>query len=587
MRSTKYVPRHFTVVPACVGEEALSLTLEASRSEASFETPRFKSCSDIPVGGYHGLAPPRRQYKHYGTMDPDGNFVDEHVPVQASQEPDRASPSDEPSSADDQPRNKRRLIRDCASHRPFKRQKGAFNADYLELLNRDIDDAAHGVCLDDDFDLPRTQIGLTVWSPLEKRQFFEALARLGRRDLPGIASRVNSKSTVEIKHYIDFLQDAYDLRRHLHRRTLLETAEYPAAVELSQPCCHAQEEAADAVALRQEHRETQREEKKWGCRWNVSPAVAQSLDQAHDADVHPPLPFAQLFHLGRWLRLSERFFMNSSIPGGNWTFVDHAPPSVWATAFDDFYSLVVSITRRLVQTTLFISMSRIRAKKELFPAMRDIVRKGDAEAAVVSLGMPLNAQQFWLKSARRLRLNVYRGLSDQGEESDEEPMTYDQVESCLSEGDEDKLAEASTPEQEALPDRDHGGDSSDDSREDHVSPEDQERRDISREANELLWYSAADLQDFRGARRALERSIAVERGQEEQAERRDEYASYQAEVGMWDVLQRKPPMEIPRKQEPGPLKRASVDVESIYPRKRDWTSQLKYRSEWETWNQGP
>ncbi|KAM4056801.1 Homeodomain-like protein [Hirsutella rhossiliensis] len=515
-------------------------------------------------------------------MDPDGDFSSHHDESDGESQSTLAL---EPSSADERSHhNNKRLIQDSAAHRPFKRQKGRFNADYLELLNRDIDDAAHGVCLDDDFDLPRTQLGLTTWSTLEKRQFFEALARLGRHDLPGIASRVNSKSMVEIKHYINFLEEAHGLRRRLQRRSFLETAEYPAAVELSQPCCHAQEEAADAIALRQEHRETQREEKKWGCHWDISPMVAQRLDHGHDADASQPLPFAQLFHLGRWLRLSERFFMNSSIPGGNWTFVDHVPPSVWATAFDDFYSLVVSITRRLVQTTLFISMSRIRAKNELIPNTRNIVRKRDAEAAVASLGMAPNARQFWLKSARRLRLNVYQELLDQEEGSDEEPMTYDQVESSLDEGDGDKPVEAGTIKQEAVSDHDQD-DLSDDSGEDNVSPENQEQRDISREANEVLWYSATDLRDFRGARRALERAIAMERRQEEQAERGDEYASYQAEVEMWEVLQRKPPMDIPKKQDPGPLERSNVDVESIYPMKRDWTSQLKYRSEWEAWDQ--
>ncbi|POR39484.1 RNA polymerase I-specific transcription initiation factor rrn5 [Tolypocladium paradoxum] len=489
--------------------------------------------------------------------------------------------------------HRKRPAGDAATYRPFKRHKGILNTEYIELLNRDIDDAAHRVCLDDDFNLGHSQIGLTTWSPLEKRQFFEALARLGRHNLPGIASRVNSKSLVEIQHYINFLQDAQGRRRQFDRRSILETAEYPAAVELSQRCCHAQEEASDAVSLRQEQKERQREETKWGSYWDITPRIAVKLDQGQDADVNQPLPFAQLFHLSRWLRLSDRFFMNSSIPGSNWNYIDDVPPSMWATTFEDFYSLAMSVTRRLVQATLFISMSRIRAKRELFPNTRDIVRRKDVEAAIASLGMPPNAQHHWLKSARRLRLDVYREPPDRDEEADQEPMTYDEVETALSDeqdGDGPKQTKASIVTQDSASSSSSSSSSSDDgdevttndSDEEKMTPEDEEEQEINREANEILWYSAAGLRDVQGARQALKRRIAMERRQEEQADRRDEHASYQAETAMWSVLQKKPPMDIPKKQDPGRPERSNLDVESIYPVRRDWASQLQYCGEWET-----
>lgn len=459
----------------------------------------------------------------------------------------------------------KRLSQDSTSQRPFKRQKGSFNADYLELLNRDIDDAVHRVCLDDKFDLPPTEVGLTTWSALEKRLFFEAIARLGCLDLSGIASRITSKSIVEVRQYIDFLDEARDLRRR-DRGSFLEVAEYPAAVELSEPCCHAQEQAADAISLLQEHRETQREEKKWGCNWNITPKVASKLERGGDDTDQSP-PFTQLFHLRRWLKLSGRIFMNSSVPDGNWTFIDDVPPSVWATTFNDFHSLVVSLTKRLVQTTLIISTSRIRDKKELVPKTSGVVRKRDVEAAVASLGMSPNTQQFWNKSARRLRLNVV-----QDEDSDEEPLTYNQIESLLvDEGDEDIPIEVDTITPKVVSDHDQDGDLSDDSLGDLS---DDSLSDPSNDCSE------GEKSDSSSARRALKPSIAIERRQEEQAQRYDEHASYKAEVDMWDVLQTKPPMEIPKRQEPGPLERSNVDVES--PVKRDWKSQLKYHSEWET-----
>ncbi|UNI21785.1 hypothetical protein JDV02_007741 [Purpureocillium takamizusanense] len=476
----------------------------------------------------------------------------------------------------------KRRAEDNPAFRPFKRQRGTINLAYLELLNRDIDDAAHRACLDDEVDLPDTQIGLTIWSPLEKRQFFEALSRCGRHHTAQIAAHVGSKSVVEVQHYINFLQDAHQRRRLYDRRAFLATAEYPAAVELSQQCCHAQEEAADAVSLKQEQRESQREEQKWGADWDVTPDVAVRLDRG---DSRPPPSFSQLFHTSRWLRLSQRFFMNSTIPNSNWHHIDDVPPSMWATAFDDFHSLAVSVTRRLVQATLFISMSRIRAKRELVPKTRSFVRRKDAEAAVASLAMPANARHLWMKSARRLRLDVYEEPPlDRDDEGEENPMSYDEVERALGDGRPEATTgqpgykQESGSEEEEEEEEEEAEDEDED---EEMSSQNAEDWDIDREANEILWYSAADLRDVAGTRQALRVRIATERRQQEQADRFDEHASARAEMDMWEVLQRRPPMEMPRVQDPGRLERSNLDVESVYPLRRDWAEQFKYRSEWE------
>ncbi|OAA47750.1 hypothetical protein NOR_02240 [Metarhizium rileyi] len=484
--------------------------------------------------------------------------------------------------------------------RPFKRQKGVLNAEYLDLLNRGIDDAAHRVCLEESINCPHSQLGLTSWSTVEKHQLFESVSRLGKYDLLGIAGRIGSKSEVEIKQYLDMLQAEKESRQRNHR-SYLELAEYPAAVEISQQCCHAQEEAADTVSIRQERREEQREELKWGDNWDITLSLARRLghggedaDSASEATVR----FAQLFHLSNWLRLSGRVFMNSSIPGNNWNYVDDKRPSIWATAFDDFYSLAVSVTRRLVQTTLFISMSRIRAKKELIPTTRDIVRRKDVEAAIASLGMSHNANDLWIRCARRLRLDVFDEPPDKDEEeAEEEPMTYAEVEAVLS-GDADRgetqaLPEAALSAPEASSDEDveeeeeckddTGSDWEPDTREGGEDDEDEdEKREIEHEANEVLVYSAPELRDVRTAKQALRLRVAMERKQEAQAELHDEYASCQAEIEMWNILQKKPPMEVPRVQDPGRVRRSNMDVENVYPLGRDWASKLEYLGEWES-----
>ncbi|CAF3469701.1 unnamed protein product [Fusarium graminearum] len=386
--------------------------------------------------------------------------------------------------------------------RQFKRQKGVLNTDYLDLLNRDIEDAAQRVCFtheDNETALGSTQIGLTYWSLPEKKLFFEAIARLGQTDLPGIASRIGTKSEVEVNHYLDVLRRARLLRQREVRRPAIEFSEIPAAVELSQQCCHALDEAADAISVRQERKEELREEGKWGECWEITPKIAHRLDKGESINGSQKLQFKGLFNLHTWLRLSERVFMNSSIPSENWQYIDNRPPSMWATTFEDFHSLAVSITKRLVQTTLFMSMSRIRAKRELHPNTRDIVRAQDVQAAIASLGMKLDSRQFWSKCARRLRLE----------------------------------------------------------------------------------FSAADFPETYRKKEVLKNRITTERRQEQYAEERDQFANWQAENEMWDLLQKKPPIELPKVPEPGPLQRSTMDVEGIFPIGRDWMTKTNYRSEWE------
>lgn len=512
---------------------------------------------------------------------------------------------------------RKRPAQQASAVRSFKRQKGVFNTEYLDLLNQDIDDAAQRVCREEEVQLLKSQIGLTHWSAIEKRHFFEAVSRLGKYDLPGIAARIGTKSEVEVQQYITLFQDSIKQRKTKNSRSYLEIAEYPAAVELSPQCCHAQEEAADAISVRQERREEQREQLKWGPNWDITPSLAQKLIRhVENGETLPDesLKFAQLFHLPTWLNLSERVFMNSSIPGNNWSNVDDKQPSIWATTFDDFHSLAVSITRRLVQSTLFISTSRIRAKMEFRPSTRRVVRKRDVEAAVASLNMPHNSFERWRTSARRLRLDVFKEQPDGDDEDDddnddddaaaaaaatdaeEEPMTYDEVEEELSFRPETLDEEQSSDERawklavlsddaSDTPDHDArtiSGD--DDPRQQYTEFDD--RDEVDRELGEILCYAAADIRHVRSTKEALLVGIKAERRQEAQAECHDEYANYQAETHMWSILQRRPPLELPRVQEPGPVQKSNQGLDRILSWGRNWASRLEYYEEWETLDTG-
>ena len=482
------------------------------------------------------------------------------------------------------PTSAKRLASNELEHRPFKRHKSALNADYLQLLNKGIDDAAAAVISDDQDELSMTQIGLTVWSPWEKREFFEALGRQGKSNLSGIASRIGSKSVLEVSQYIHLLEEARALRQKHDDHAVLVLSEHPPAVELSQHCCHAQDEAADAISLTQERREQQRESVRWGEYWDITPNAAKKLEKDADSVDDLQLAFGRFFYLTKWLQLSQRIFMNSSVPGDNWHFIDDKPPSVWATAFEDFYSVTASVTRRLVQATLFVSMSRIRAKRELHPKTKSVVRKKDVEAAIASLGFPQRATQFWAKSARRLRLDVYVEPLDHDQENDEDPLTYSEVESALEEeGDSDVTSEMPDvlPTDESLSDDlSDGSEVSENERTD--SSLDEEYRHVEEEMREVLRYSAMDFPETSKARQALQTRIEVERRQEQDAERRDNYKSWQAESEMWTVLQRRPPVEMPKPQEPPPPTRSNLKVDSLVSVGLGWEEQTRYFSEWET-----
>ncbi|KAM3432286.1 hypothetical protein NHJ13734_006942 [Beauveria thailandica] len=494
-------------------------------------------------------------------------------------------------SASDESQRKR-CAEDQPSPRAFKRQRSHLNPQYLELLNRDIEDAAHRVCLEDAISLPDSQLGLTYWSSLEKTQFFEALSRLGKHDLPGIAQRIGTKSLIEVKHYLRVLHEAAISHRSQKKLFSLEPVEYPAAVELTPPCCHAQEEAADAVSIMQEARESLREEEKWQEHWDVTPQIAAKLEKVHKEEAGAANPaFAKLFHVSRWLKLSDCIFMNSSIPGSNWRNIESRPPSMWATTLDDFRSLALSMTRRLVQTTLFISMSRIRAKSELVPGTRSIVRKKDVEAAIASLGLSHNAKDWWRKSARRLRLDVYENPPTRavGEDEEDEPMTYEEVEAELADEEprraesEDSDAERVKFEPQPLEEVDDSSADDDDS-DDQGKPQDEEQRAVNREINEILWYSAVGIRDMQSTRRALKLRVETERRQERYADIVDEHASFVAETDMWGLLQKAPPMQRPKMPNPTRLhmQRSNLDVESLYAMNRNWADDLEYQAEWET-----
>lgn len=371
--------------------------------------------------------------------------------------------------------------------RPFKRNRGIFMPEYLDLLNADIDDAAALVIARDDPDFAPSQVGLTHWDPTEKRVLYESLARLGPDDVPGIATRIKTKGVLEVSSYLHLLRDTRRAQGHLDR---IKPVAMPAAVELSQACCSALEEAADDISVREEIREEVDEALKWGeDRWLITPYNCHAIKRERRADKG-----FQLLRTRRMLKLADRIFMNASFDESNWTSMSSEPPAIRMTAHGDFYNLALSITRRLVAATMYVAESRIRTKDPLNGPFEDAIRREDVDAAVVSLGLSANSDKFWNGCARRLRLAVVdTGESDEESDTDDdgyedddgsdgsathqdlEPMTYAAVEAVLAgedppppdDNNDDKDGDGDDNEDG---DDDDDGDNSDDGDADHSSP---------------------------------------------------------------------------------------------------------------------
>ncbi|RWA05673.1 hypothetical protein EKO27_g9439, partial [Xylaria grammica] len=141
---------------------------------------------------------------------------------QSSSEPDiprspiHNTPSVSPTQGSTRGRRKRRAegFIERVGPPPFKRVKGDFNSAYVNLLNQDIRDASSGLIHSEEHpELGHTQIGAVVWSAAEKKVFFAAVSRLGKDDAAGISARIGTKSELEVRQYLIFL-DAAKRRQH-------------------------------------------------------------------------------------------------------------------------------------------------------------------------------------------------------------------------------------------------------------------------------------------------------------------------------------------------------------------------------------
>ncbi|CRL26555.1 Homeodomain-like [Penicillium camemberti] len=277
---------------------------------------------------------------------------------------------------------------------------------HLIVQNEEIIEYASLRELDNPYQV--SQHGSMVWTPTEKEVFFNALDRKGKSGIKEIAAAVGTKSELEVMEYIRFLHKAlaaqYASDVHLERMPVL--SDVAAATEVSQECCGLLEEYADVLSLKESLIQARAGTQQHGDNWILTQASAQALADGDNEGVRGALRLAADFlNIPYCIRLSYVLFMNlggTQAENNWWNLAKRKDlitaygqtPSMTADTAVDFYSLAVSVTRRLVQSSLFFAMSRLRSSNRSGNDRKGYVRTQDVRAAIEVLNMKHSRPNF-------------------------------------------------------------------------------------------------------------------------------------------------------------------------------------------------
>jgi RNA polymerase I-specific transcription initiation factor RRN5 len=301
---------------------------------------------------------------------------------------------------------------------------------YRDLLNANIAEAlAPSEDVGSDA-LQPSQFGISFWTTKEKHKLLTALQSHGPGDLSALSEAIGTKAEPEIKAYILLLQEGV---RELDAKATQQfgPADVPAAIETSSDLLEAEEILAAIVEGRAKVVEEAGEKQRWGEKsWLINEDAAAAIDERYgrlnegntkgdgagenqaeaDRTDSGSLSSDQLLKASTFLQLSRSLFMNTKIPELNWHTISeedetNSRPAIRRTAFDDFYNLVVSLTRRLMQASLFQAMSRLRASSD--PRLLPHVNGFDVIAARETMGFKTQRPEYWAAAVKRCGVEVY------------------------------------------------------------------------------------------------------------------------------------------------------------------------------------
>ena len=334
-----------------------------------------------------------------------------------------------------------------------KRRKMNSDSQYRELLNEQIGDVNNPKS---EWIEPKVgrgvwkarrkmQVGASIWRPSEKNRLFIALEKVGKHDLKALSEFIGTKSQAEVQEYIQVFEGEMEKRGKSGRISSwkIHEVDIPAAAEISVECEQILEEAADALADKEERNQRKKEITKWGAdAWllsakNVSWIEKEGKEKAGDTVIKEVLPSAELLHLRNWLKVSKGVFMNPrDRPDQNWQSLIRPGEEVgiYASAFQDFGCLTVNLTKRIMAASLFCAESRLRADDSWYTrkhGRQPKVTHVDVAQAVEGMGLKLDSHEFWRTAPRRNNLEM---VDDEVEDRNGgvAPMSHELVEKVLS-----------------------------------------------------------------------------------------------------------------------------------------------------------
>ena len=356
----------------------------------------------------------------------------------------RLSENDQ-SASSQQPQFSSSPVKDYAAAK-WRRLQLDYKDQYLSLFRENTQHEAEQYSSNN---FQETQIGASLWQPEEKARFFEALARHGRHDLKSIAQQIDTKSQFEVKVYLDVLVTAETDRQLFEKQTKnISQAEYPAALEVSAETEEVLGRAADALAAFQEQYDAAVGQRSDTGPWLIDQYIAATLDEhADDYEVDVAgtdksldeglqgQPEHALFQLGNMLDLSQTVFMKGSLkePAAHWKELaeDGETPAVTQDALHGMSDIVVNLVRRLIQTTIHVAQSRIRATTDEHHNPKSRVKSEDVRVALDVLNMKHDSWDYWTTLPRRNNVRLVAGSHQRGQ-SDKTQISYEKAEEQLS-----------------------------------------------------------------------------------------------------------------------------------------------------------
>jgi RNA polymerase I-specific transcription initiation factor RRN5 len=329
----------------------------------------------------------------------------------------------------------------------WNRLRKYYSDQYLDLFRATFDGESH---MNPDPELSATQMGAVLWQPDEKTNLYRALCRHGRHNLDKLASVIETKSPLEVKVYLDSLREQEaDRQRFRAQPKNLSHAEIPAAVEIGPDCEEVLDRSADALLAFQEQYDLSAGQKaEIGRPWLIDDLVAREIDRETDhaeAEHQEEISVTEgnndiseralaFFRLSTFLELSENLFMhNASDSLESWQEVaeEGQRPAMLLESITFLYDLIVNFLRRVLQSSLFLAESRLRATGRAGYHAKKVIKHEDVEAAVDILGLRRSLNRYWISLARKNRWNVIDDSHRRGTDTSV-VLSYDEVEDRLS-----------------------------------------------------------------------------------------------------------------------------------------------------------